>query len=320
MQKILLCLDDGVLSAADRDRIQEILPDRELVVTLDPDRIANVLPDVEIAGGWFPREKLFEAPNLKWMQQWWAGADWTLSHPELADMDLVITSGSGIHGIQITEHIFAFLFAFARGFAAAHKTQLKGTWGKADRSELFELYEKTLAVIGVGAIGSRTAEVGKALGMRILGVRRNPERTLESVDEMYGPDQLHEVLPHADFVAVTTPLTVETRRMFGPEELARMKDSAYLINVGRGAVIDESALADALRAGRIAGAGLDAFETEPLPADSPLWKLDNVLITCHYSGLSPRYEERAMALFLENLQRYAAGEELKNIVDPTIGY
>jgi phosphoglycerate dehydrogenase-like enzyme len=137
---------------------------------------------------------------------------------------------------------------------------------------------------------------------------------------MYGPGELHLALPQADFVVVTTPLTKETEGMIGSTEFEMMKKTSYIVNVGRGAVIDEGALISALRDGRIAGAGLDAFETEPLPASSPLWKMENVLITCHYSGLSPRYNERAMSLFLDNLERYTRRTPLRNVVDTELGY
>ena len=193
--------------------------------------------------------------------------------------EVVVTTASGIHAIQITEHIFSFMFSFARSLPRARAIQLEGTWNRANSPGVFELFGKTLLVVGVGAIGSRTAEVAKALGMRVLGVRRHPQRSDSSVEQMFGPDQLGQALPEADFVAVVTPLTNETRGMIGSKELDAMKKSAFIINVGRGAVIDESALTLALQKDQIAGAGLDTFEVEPLPDSSPLWKMDNVIIT-----------------------------------------
>jgi phosphoglycerate dehydrogenase-like enzyme len=153
-----------------------------------------------------------------------------------------------------------------------------------------------------------------------LGVRRNPERGAAGVEAMFGPNRLLDVLPEADFVVITAPLTDETRGMIGERELRAMRPTAYIVNIGRGGIVDEDALICALQEGRIAGAGLDVFETEPLPEDSPLWKMENVVITAHYAGATPHYDERAMAIFLDNLRRYKAGEPLRNVVDKKLGY
>jgi len=177
-----------------------------------------------------------------------------------------------------------------------------------------------LLVIGVGAIGSRIAQVASALGMRVLGLRRDPSKSVGAVSAMYGPGQLLEVLPKADFVVLTVPLTRETSGMIGKVELTAMKPTAYLINVGRGGTVLETALVSALEEGTIAGVGLDVFEQEPLPEDSPLWEMDNVIITCHYSGLTPDYHQRALGIFLDNSHRYRTGRPLLNVVNKEIGY
>ena len=317
----MLCLDEDQVSPQDRRQIATLFPDFQLVISRQPETISQVIVNVEIVGGWFPHDQVLDAPRLKWIQQWSAGADWILKRPEMRQSDVIVTTASGIHAIQITEHIFSFMFAFARSLPVARLIQLEATWiNLANNPSVFELFEKKLLVVGVGAIGSRTAAVGKALGMRVIGVRRNPQRSDPSVEQMFGPDQLDQALPEADFVAVVTPLTNETRGMIGSKELDAMKKSAFIINVGRGAVIDEGALILALQKGQIAGAGLDTFEVEPLPDSSPLWRMDNVIITCHYAGFSPRYHERAMVLFLDNLGRYAAGRPLQNVVKANLGY
>src|SRR5206468_9781954 len=184
----------------------------------------------------------------------------------------------------------------------------------------FELAGKTLLLIRVGAIGARTAAIGSALGMRVLGVRRNPDAGVPGVDAMFVSSQLRDHLPEADFVVLTVPLSRETRGMIGEQELRAMKSSAYVVNIGRGGTIQEPALVRALREGWIAGAGLDVFAEEPLPKTSPLWELENVIITAHYAGLTPQYDDRAMAIFLDNLRRYQAGEPLRNVVDKRAGY
>ena len=316
----MLCLDQDQVLPQDRRQIASLFPDFQLIISRQPETISQAIAYVEIVGGRFPRDQVLDAPQLKWIQQWSAGADWILKRPEMKQSEVIVTTASGIHAIQITEHIFSFMFSFARSLPSAKLIQLEGTWNRANSPSVFELFGKTLLVVGVGAIGSRTAEVAKALGMRVLGVRRHPQRPDPSVEHMFGPDQLSQALPEADFVAIVTPLTNETRGMISSKELDTMKKSAFIINVGRGAVIDEGALTLALQKDQIAGAGLDTFEVEPLPDSSPLWKMDNVIITCHYAGLSPRYDERAMALFLDNLGRYATGRPLRNVVKTNLGY
>jgi phosphoglycerate dehydrogenase-like enzyme len=156
--------------------------------------------------------------------------------------------------------------------------------------------------------------------MRVLGVRRNSGVGASGVEAMFSPDQLLDVLGQADFVVITAPLTPETRHLIGDRELQAMKPTAYIVNIGRGGIIDERALIQALQEGWIAGAGLDVFETEPLPDDSPLWDMENVLVTGHYAGATPHYDERAMAIFVDNLRRYKAGQPLRNVVDKKVGY
>lgn len=162
--------------------------------------------------------------------------------------------------------------------------------------------------------------LAQAFEMRVIGMRRNPEKTSPYVDNMVGPDRLREVLVSADFVVNTLPQTAATTHLLGVDELAAMKPTSYLVNIGRGATIDEIALANALQNGTIAGAALDVFEQEPLPDSSPLWTMPNVLITSHYAGASPHYHERALDIFLDNLQRFKDGRPLRNVVDKQHGY
>jgi phosphoglycerate dehydrogenase-like enzyme len=200
------------------------------------------------------------------------------------------------------------------------RAQVRGTWQKTSRDDVFELAGKTMLLIGVGAIGERTAAIASALGVRVLGIRRDPARGAPGVAAMYAPDRLLDLLPEADFVVLTAPLSRATRGMIGEPELRAMKNTAYLVNIGRGGTIQEQALIQGLREGWIAGAGLDVFAEEPLPATSPLWAMENVIITAHYAGLTPHYDQRALAIFLDNLRRYQAGEPLRNVVDKAEGY
>jgi phosphoglycerate dehydrogenase-like enzyme len=212
------------------------------------------------------------------------------------------------------------LLAFARRLPFAFRAQSRRQWRAPEGDNTFELAGQTVLIVGVGAIGERTAELCRALGMRVLGVRRSPENGVSGVEHMFAPADLLEALPEADFVVLTVPLTEETRGLIGPEELRTMQPSAYLINIGRGGTVQTDALVQALQAGQIAGAGLDVTDPEPLPEDSPLWDMPNVIITAHYSGSTPKYDERAMQIFKDNLRRYLAGEELQNQVDIELGY
>jgi len=321
MKTLFLGFAEDKLSAAVLAQIQSLAPTYRLLVTTARQRIEAALDDIEIAVNYFPIDLITRAPNLRWLQQWGAGADWLLRHPAIAALDrLTITTGSGVHAVPITEHILSFLLAFGRGLPTAIRRQQVKAWQSPKWEQLFELPGKTLLLIGVGAIGEHTAQVATALGLHVVGVRRDPSLPAVGVAAMYGPEQLPALLPQADFVVLTVPLTPETHHLIGERELRLMKPSAYLINIGRGATVDEAALVRALQAGWIAGAGLDVCETEPLPATSPLWTMENVILTAHYAGATPRYDERALPIFFDNLQRYVAGTPLHNVVDKRLGY
>ncbi|NLF00795.1 MAG: D-2-hydroxyacid dehydrogenase [Anaerolineales bacterium] len=322
MNVLLLAFTPGTLSEEQLDQVRAAAPDMEVVVTQDEREVERVLDRVEIVAGRLPRKLLAKAGALRWMQQWGAGADWLMRFPEAAGMPFTLTNASGVHAVPISEHILALMLAFARQLPRAFRDQERQHWTPHEepRNRVFELAGSTVVLIGVGAIGERTAEIASALGMRVLGVRRAPQIGAPGVTAMAGPDQLLDLLPEADFVVLTAPLTHETKGMIGARELGVMKRTAIIINIGRGGTIDEPALIAALQEGRIAGAGLDVFETEPLPSSSPLWAMDNVIITAHYAGLTPRYDERALGIFLDNLRRYRAGEPLRNVVDKELGY
>ncbi len=320
MTTIAVFLNPDEVSSEKRDRIKELAPDMDLLVTRDRAELQKMLDDVEILTGWFPHDLILEARNLRWVQQWGAGANWLMRYPQAVEMDFILTNASGLHAVPISEHILAFLFAFARGFHRVHNYQAKREWGTPDEVEVFELAGKTLLLVGVGAIGARTAELAACLGMRVIGIRRNPHLDSPGLDAIHDPERLLETLPEADFVVLTMPLNYETKGMIGERELQRMKPSAYLVNIGRGATVDESALIRALQSGWIAGAGLDVFETEPLPADSPLWGMPNTILTAHYAGRTPHYLDRAMSIFLDNLERYTTNQPLYNVVDKELMY
>jgi phosphoglycerate dehydrogenase-like enzyme len=320
MSILLVGFAEDHFTDVQKEAIQGAAAGFELLYSRDQAEVKARLPEIEIAVGSFPRDLLLQAPKLRWFQQWGAGADWLLKHPELAEKDFTLTNVSGIHAVPISEHIFAFLLSFARSFPRAMRDQLSSSWSQREQQPAFELAGKTMLLLGTGAIGGRTAKLAQAFDMRVVGVRRNPDKGVAHIDEMVALSELIRVLPEADFVVLTLPLTRDTHHLIGEAELRALKPEAILVNIGRGGLVDEGALVRALQEGWIAGAGLDVFETEPLPSESPLWGLENVIITPHTSGDTPHYDERALQIFLENLRRYRAGEPLTHVVDKSLGY
>ncbi len=302
------------------DTVRSRAPDREVLVTTDRDDIEQHVDSIEISLARFPHDLFAKAERLQWYQQAGAGADWLDRHGKARELPFTLTSASGVHSIPISEHMFAFLLALARGFPAAVHAQRDRQWAQSRNQEVFELAGRRVLVLGVGAIGERFARLCEANDMEVVGLRRNPSTPAQGVSRMVGLDALHAELPRADIVANTLPLTAETRHFLGRAEFAIIKHGSIVINIGRGATIDEAAMIEALRSGRLRAAGLDVFEKEPLPEDSPLWNMDNVLITAHYAGMTPRYNERVFDIFLDNLDRYLRGDTLRNVVDKSLGY
>jgi phosphoglycerate dehydrogenase-like enzyme len=317
---IAVALDAAELPPAALARVKELAADRPLLVTADPARLRSERDRIEIIAGSVPVGLLLSAPHLRWYQKWSAGVDGLLRNPEIVEKDFVLTNTSGIHAIPIAEHVFGLMLAFARNFPEAFRAQARREWIVPARGSISELAGKTLLVVGLGGIGGHLAQVASAMGMRVLGVRRHPARPTPGVERIVGPDRLRDLLPEADFIVLAAPLTRETDALIGDAEFGRMRRSAFLVNAGRGQVVDEPALVRALQEKRIAGAGLDVFRDEPLPEASPLWTLPNVIITAHYSGVNPHYNERAMVIFVDNLQRYLSGRPLRNVVDKRLGY
>lgn len=275
------------------------------------------------------------APNLRWVQAHFAGVNHLRKKP-IWESDVLLTSASGIHAPNIAQYIFAQLLAWTHKVPTWIKTKQKGEWPQ-QRWQKFvptELRGHTLGILGYGSIGRETARLAKAFGMKVLVTKRDAMQPKDMgyvapgsgdpagdlPDRIYPTQATRTMLPLCDFVVIALPSTPETVHFIDEAALKEMKPSAFLINVGRGNIIDETALIKALRKGWIAGAGLDVFETEPLPTDSPLWQLENVILTPHVSGFTPHYDERATDLFAENLRRYLAGERLLNVVQRELGY
>lgn len=309
------------ISQAHYQSIQEIIPDWDIITGKDSSIWENHVPDAEIIAGWrksMARQCLLEKSKLRWVQSWSAGVN-SLPLEELAARAIVLTSANGVHAYPISETIFALMLALTRKIHTYARNQLTQTWHHSNLS--LEMHEKTIGIIGVGAIGKETAKIAKAFGMRVIGLRHSgkPE---DYVDEMYKPEQLNTILPQCDYVVVTLPLTKETYHLFGPQQFHLMKPSSFLINIGRGEVISEKDLIQALQEQKIAGAGLDVFETEPLSKTSPLWELENVIITPHTAGSTEHYNKRVVEdIFIPNLRDYVKGAIPGiNLVDYIKGY
>ena len=317
-----LMLNEYTMNEENLNRIREAAPGAKISIVKDKAdweaKKADIAQEVDIVFGLRPAMWFHAMPNLSWCQQAGAGANWLLDEPDIAGSDLILTSASGVHAIPIAEHILALMFSLSRGLHRHLRSQVKKEWDR--RTPIHELDGATMGLVGVGKIGQKTAEKAAGLNMKILGLRRNPDRAVPQIDTMYGPDGLLAMLPRCDWVVVAAAMTSETEGLIGEPELRAMKDSANIINIARGSIIQEKALIKALQEGWIAGAGLDVFEQEPLPSTSPLWDMENVIVTPHYAGATPFYVDRLLDIFTENLRRYQAGEPLINVVDKKLGY
>lgn len=266
------------------------------------------------------------APKLQWVQTNWAGVDTAITSPIFKTGEVMLTSGAGIHAINMGEYTLMMMLALAHKLPSAFKMMNAGAWSSERAAFMpIELRGATLVLIGYGWIGKEIARLAQAFGMRVLAMRHAPPEAGRDGDgTTFGArHQLHTLLQQADFVVLVVPDTPETRGMIDAHALAHMKPSSFMINIGRGTVVDEAALVAALREGRMAGAALDVFAEEPLPADNPLWQLAAegcVILTPHIAGQTPNYESRAAALFAENLRRFVHGKPLVNQVDFARGY
>jgi len=283
-----------------------------------------------------PDALIRQAPGLKWIQFLSAGADHVMKGELQARKEIAITNASGIHSTPIAEYTIASMLAWSHGFHVTMRAQIRREWKRNwdFMDSVDSLRGKTLGVIGYGSIGRETARMGQALGMTVLALKRNPDERRDTgwsppgigdpegriPARWYGPDGYTAILRDSDFITVTLPATPATRRVIGRAEIAAMRPHAYLVNIGRGEVIDQEALIEALRDKRIGGAGLDVFEREPLEPESPLWDLENAILTPHMSGSFKGYNSACCELFAENLGRFVKGAPLLNVVDRALGY
>ncbi len=298
---------------------------REAVEMRSADAAGDVtaMHDAEVVVcGHLPGDVLAVAPGLRWVSFWASGLDGRLT-PEIRARGLIVTNAAGVHGPNIAEHVLGCMLTFTRRLGTYARAQAAHRWVHHEEPSE-ELTGQTLVIAGLGAVGRALAVRARAFGMRVLATKRDVDGDAAAgeaaVDELHPPRAFPDLAAVADHLAITVPHTPETHHLVGEALLARMKATAYVYNTSRGGVIDEAALVRALAAGRLRGAALDVFETEPLPAESPLWDLPNVIVTPHVAGFTPHYFTRAATLFADNLERYLGGQPLANRFDPVRGY
>jgi phosphoglycerate dehydrogenase-like enzyme len=305
-------------------RIRDRWPQMKVAALPDSTRLGEELEDADIYVGFWARPELFRrARKLRWVHATAAGVS-QLLHAEFVASDVVLTNARGVNAEPIGDHAMGMILAFARHLPSAWRHQKEHRWAQQEiwdeRPRPMELGGQTLVLVGLGAVGGAIARRARGFGMRILAVTRSGHDTKRLTDEIFAADRLDEALEQADFVVLAAPDTPATKHLMDERRLGLMKPAAYLVNVSRGALVDETALAQALREHRIAGAALDVAEREPLDAANPLWELENVQITPHIANASERLWERQAAILLENLERWFAGRELLNVVNKQRGY
>lgn len=289
-----------------------------IVVTSDQQTAMREAGDADIIAG-FPSTipALGQTKKLRWLHSFSAGVDRIVT-PDISRRPVLISNSSGIHATPIAEHIIGFMLIFTRGFYRTFRAQAQVAW-KRDNA-ISELRGKTVLIAGLGDIGAETARLAHPFGCRVIAVSRTKKAKPAYVDKLKTGRGLDSILPKADFVVICLPHTKDTHHLFGMKKFRRMKKSAVLINIGRGGIVNEKDLITALRKKIIGGAALDVFEKEPLPPESPLWRMENVVITPHHSGLSEKYMDRAVERFCLNLTAFRRGMRLPNLVDKKRGY
>ncbi len=287
-----------------------------VVVAETDEQARREIVDADAAFGTLPAELLSRAERLRWLQAPAAAPPAGYYYPELARHPVQVTNFRGIFNEHIAAHIMAFVLAFARGLHRYIPQQLRHEWRPATLDEgMVYLPESTALIVGAGGIGAETATMCAAFGMRVVAVDARLAERPEGVAELHPPSDLDSLLPAADFVILTVPHTPETEGLMNTERFGRMKPSAFFINIGRGMTTRLDDLVQALLTGRIAGAALDVFEQEPLPAQHPLWDAPNVLLTPHVAGYGPYLDDRRQEILVDNARRFVAGVALRNVVD-----
>jgi len=319
--KLVLAGREGEAHFGILDDLKAEIPDLEIVVEPDPQKCMTAVADADVVYGLPSAELVKAAPKLRWIQSSAAGVEYIARIPEVVESDITVTNTRGAHGPSIGEHTFALLFALTRLLPECLERQKARRW---DRTDLYrtarEMNDKTMGIVGYGAIGRSIAHRAAAFEMRLLAVDAQAVDGDAHVEEVWPLSRLVDLLEQSDVVVVTAPLTPESHHMLDAAMLARMRPDAYLIVVSRGGIVEEGALAAALREHRLAGAAIDVAEQEPMPPDHPLWDAPNLIVTPHLAGASSEKERRCVEILKANLLRFHKGEPLLNEVDKRRGY
>ena len=293
-------------------RIRDAAAGIEVINAASEEEARREIADADALYGNITPDLLRAAPKLRWIQAGRAGLEQYV-FPELVESAVTLTNMRGIYNDHIADHVYGFVLAFARGLHISLRRQQRREWNP--QVPVLDLTDCTLGILGLGGIGEEVARRGKTSGMRVLATDARRTEKPPFVDELWGVGELPALLAQSDFLAICAPHTPATEKLIRLPQLRQMKRTAYLLNIGRGVIVDLADLTRALQEGIIAGAGLDVFEVEPLPADHPLWEMPHVLITPHMAGKAAHTRERRLQVLLENLRRFRAGEPLKNVVD-----
>ena len=311
-------LDESRVALEWPERLRDAIPDIQIDVCRTHEEAIAVIGEADAAFGDIRPELLDLGVRLRWIACPFAGPPAGYYHQALIDSDVVVTNTREIYNDHISAHVMAFLLAFARGLHVYIPRQLERNWQRG--YDTLHLPESTAVIVGLGGIGVETARLCAELGMTVIGVDPRRSDAPPWVAELRRPADLDGLLGRGDFVISTVPETPQTRGMFGAARFGLMKESAFFINIGRGATVVLDDLSEALRSGEIAGAGLDVFEVEPLPADHPLWTQPAVLITPHVAGTGPHLDDRRTDLFIDNCVRFNEGRPLRNVVDKAMWF
>jgi phosphoglycerate dehydrogenase-like enzyme len=306
------------------ERILSVSARIEVNQSRDQEELLKLVENADVLlAGRFSQRMFLAARKLKWIQTNYVGVE-SFLYPEVVESDVIITNAGGVNTIPVAEHAIGLIFCLSRKLNLFIRNQIEKKWKTSNAELLSQMKEvdgKTLGIVGVGRIGGEIVKKAKCLGMKTIAARKNTSAPKpDHVDKFVSSENLDQLLAESDFVVLQLPTTAETKNMIGEKEFRSMKPTAFLINTGRGDVVQEDELIKALKEGWIAGAALDTFADEPLPENSPLWDMQNVVITPHVAGLTPYYFDRLIEVFCENLKRFINKEQLVNVVDKRRGY
>lgn len=302
--------------------LRQEFPQLEFAYCANQDDLPNAIADAEIYVGWLDQAAFLAAKKLKWIQSPSSGINYYFAIPEFAGSDVLLTSASGTHGACLAESTFAMVLAFTRGIRESVLLQQEHTWAfQQVRPKLVELTGSTMGIIGFGTFGRALSKRAAAFDMRVIAIDAVPANKPDDVDALWGADRLDDLLQAADYVVVAAPYTPQTANMLGAEQIALMKPTAMLVGMSRGGIIDQDALVHALQENRLAAAALDVFKPEPIPPDSKLWDVENLLITSHIAGGTQFETHHVLDIFRENLERFLKNEfPLRNQADKKRGF